>query len=150
MKTKDHPLKTKDHPSNGFSLLEVLLAILVLGIALTVFFSAANQGVAATLQAREYQTSREMLEELELREPLDLEEFEEGITRGTFRHSVHGRVNWTRTVTIEGKEEDGFFRLTTKVSRGEDEAVQEESIETFLHLPSATKGGWVKEPFDEF
>lgn len=134
----------------GFTLLEVMLAVVLLGMALTVFFSSTNQGVAVAIQATEYQISREMLDELSLREPLDLEEMEEGVTRGSFSHPEHDRVNWTRTVEIEGKEEDRFFRLTTEVSRGDGQGALRESVETFIHQPSAVRGGWVQEPFDDF
>lgn len=143
-------MQTEQMPRDGFSLLEVLLAVLVLGISLSVFFSAANQGLAVVMQARDYQISREMLEELSLREPLDLEALEEGVTRGTFTNPEYGQVAWTRTVAIEGKEEDQFFRLTTEISRGEGQVAKRESVETFIHQPSAIRGGWVQEPLDDF
>lgn len=143
-------MKTDLSRNNGFSLLEVLLAVLVLGIALTVFFSAANQGLAVVAQAKEYQASRELLEELELREPLDLEDLDEGEIRGSFSHPEHGRVEWTRTLTLVGEEEDHFFRLKTEISRGDGQAGLRETTESFIHKPSAMKSGWVKEPFDEF
>ncbi len=141
---------TDRNQRNGFTLIEVMLAVLILGMSLTIFFSTTSQGVAVAVQAREYQISREMLSELTLREPLDLEELEEGVIRGSFTHPEHGRVSWTRTVEIEGKEEDQFFRLTTEVSRGDGQGALHESIETFLHQPSAIRGGWVQEPFDEY
>lgn len=127
-----------------------MLAVLVLGIALTVFFSAANQGVGVAVQATEYQISRNLLQELALREPLDLEDMEEGVLRGSFTHPDHGRVSWTRTLSLEGSEEDRFYRLRTEISRGEGKAGQRESVETFIHQPTAVRGVWVKEPFDDF
>lgn len=133
----------------GFSLLEVLLAVLVLGIALTVFFSAANQGIGVVSRAREYQISRGLLNELALREPLDLEELEAGEFRGDFTHPDYGRVTWTRILTEVGGEDDRFFHLRTEISRGSGLAGQQESMETFIHLPSALRGIWVKEPFDD-
>ena len=134
----------------GFSLLEVLLAVLVLGIALTVFFSAANQGVGVAMQATEYQISRGLLHELELREPLDLENLEEGVTRDSFTQPAYGRVEWTRALTLAGTEEDQFYRLKTEITRGSGRAGQQESIETFIHQPSALRGVWVQESFDDF
>ncbi|MGA0332873.1 MAG: prepilin-type N-terminal cleavage/methylation domain-containing protein [Kiritimatiellia bacterium] len=141
---------TDPSSQSAFSLLEVLLAVLVLGIALTVFFSAANQGLAVAGQAREYQISRGLLAELELREPLDLEELEEGELQGSFSHPEYGRVTWTRSVRLEGEEEDRFYRIKTEISRGDGQTGLRESTETFVHQPSAIRGGWVQEPFDDF
>lgn len=141
---------TEQHKTKGFTLIEVMLAVLILGMSLTIFFSATSQGVAVVVQAREYQISKEMLDELSLREPLDLEELEEGVIRGSFTHPDYGRVAWIRTVEIEGKEEDQFYRLTTEVSRGDGQGTLRESVETFIHQPSAIRGGWVQEPFDAF
>jgi type II secretory pathway component PulJ len=83
-----------------FSLLEVLLAVLILGLTLTVIFSSANQGLAVVTQARDYQISRGLLQELDLREPLDLEELEEGELRGSFTHKEHGTVQRTRSLSL--------------------------------------------------
>lgn len=137
-------------PRNGFSLLEVLLAILILGLTLTVVFSSANQGLAVVTQAKSYQISRGLLQELDLREPLDLEELEEGELRGTFTHFEHGAVQWTRIVSQEGAEEDRFYRLSTEITWGGNDQEHTESVETFIHQPTAISGGWVQEPLDDF
>ena len=87
---------------------------------------------------------------MELREPLDLENLEEGITRDSFSHPAYGRVEWTRALTLAGTEEDQFYRLKTEITRGSGRAGQHESIETFIHQPSALRGVWVQESFDDF
>lgn len=133
----------------GFTLLEVLLAVLVLGVSLTVFFGAANQGLSLVTQAQTYADARTLLNRLRLVEPIDFDEFEEGETGGVFDGGDLGRVEWTRTVTLEGKEEDEFYRLETRIEWGQRTARHEESTETFLHLPTAKEGGWVKEPVEE-
>lgn len=134
----------------GFSLLEVLLAVLILGLTLSVVFSSANQGLAVVTRARDYQISRGLLHELELREPLDLEEMEEGEFRGNFTHGEHGVVQWTRIVAVEGAEEDRFYRLRTEINWGGNDLPQAESVETYIHQPTAIRGGWVREPLDDF
>ncbi|WFB37163.1 prepilin-type N-terminal cleavage/methylation domain-containing protein [Kiritimatiellota bacterium B12222] len=142
-------MKTKPSLRSGFSLLEVLLAVLILGIALSVFFAAANQGVAVAIQAREYQISSDMLEELALREPIDVEAIEEGELSGHFSHPEHGSIEWTRTFEVVGREEDRFYKLTTQVARGNGLGGKSESFETFIHQPTALASDWVQEPFDE-
>jgi prepilin-type N-terminal cleavage/methylation domain-containing protein len=133
--------------SNGFTLLEVLLAVVILGISLTVFLQAAGKGIAFVSDAQGYERSRTFLNRLDLEEPLDLENLEEGVERGTLDGDDDGTVRWTRTITIEGKEEDELYHIRSEVSWGRD-ILHEESVETLLHQPTAIQGGWVKEPVD--
>ncbi len=130
--------------------MEVLLAVLILGLTLTVIFSSTNQGLAVVTQARDYQISRGLLSELDLREPLDLGDLGAGELRGSFTHSEHGRVQWTRVLAQEGAESDRFYRMSTDITWGGSDQVRTESVETFIHQPTAIHGGWVQEPFDDF
>lgn len=124
----------------------MLLAVVILGLSLTVFFGAANQGLFVVSEARQYEISRTLMHRLSLVEPIDLEDLEEGVDSGGFRSKEHGNVDWTREVSIEGREEDGFFRIRTSIEWGDRGNRRRESIETFLHRPSAMQGGWVREP----
>lgn len=137
------------HHSSAFSLIEVLLAVLVLGVALTVFFSAANQGLSFTMQARDYQVYREILRELEFREPLDLENIKAEEITGSFTHEEFGNYQWRRSIESVGKEEDEFYSITTRVWREGQSAEDGESTETFLYQPDALAGSWVREPYEK-
>lgn len=132
----------------GFSLLEVMLAVLILGMAMTVFFSSATQGVDVVMRARGYQDGRELLDWVDLREPVDLEDVEEGSTRGRLTHPELGSFTWSRDFRIEGGEDVDLFRVETSVVLEGDRPVRE-SREVFLYLPMATRQGWVEEPWDE-
>jgi len=131
----------------GFTLLEVLLAVLILGTTLTLFFSAANQGLDVVTDAWTYQKSRTFLQRLELEEPLDLDALEEGEDSGTLDGGEEGVIRWNRTIRLEGEEEDELFHIRTEVVWGRNREYQE-SVETFLHRPTAIKGGWIQEPAD--
>ena len=127
----------------GFTLIEVLLAVVLLGVSLTVFLNAASASLEFIHEARNYERARTYFHLLELREPLDLENLEESRDSGSLDVDGPERVTWTRTVFQEGREEDEFFRILTEVQWGEG---FRESTETYLHKPSAMEGGWVKEP----
>lgn len=132
----------------GFSLLEVMLATVLLGMALTVFFSAATQGVSFTVKARDYQTYRTWLQELEIREPLDLENLEAGETSGSFQDDDSGTWFWRRTLTPVVEDEE-VYHLRTDVWRQNAEPGSGESVETFIDPVGAMQAGWVQEPYDE-
>jgi len=133
---------------SGFSLLEVMLAVFVLGLAMTVFFSATSQGVDVVLRAEGYQHARELLHWVDLREPLDLEDLEESSEQGRLDHPELGSFDWSRDIRVEGREEDELFRIITSVEQTEDKRISE-SREEFLYLPAASRRDWVKEPWDE-
>ena len=133
---------------SGFSLLEVMLAVLILGLSLTVCFSAANQGLDVVIRARGYQDAREMLDWVDLREPLNLEDLEEGVETGTLRHPELGSFSWEREAQLEGREEDRLYRVETRVV-GEGLRPARESREVFVYQPAALRRGWIQEPWDD-
>lgn len=132
---------------SGFTLIEVLLAVVLLGVSLTIFLDAANQSLAFIADARDYERARTYLHLVDLREPLDLENLEEGEERGSLNVDGRHRIAWSREITSVGHEEDKLFHIRTEVSWGENHTFRE-SLETYLHLPSAREGGWVQEPAD--
>lgn len=134
--------------ARGFTLIEVLLAVVLLGVSLTVFLNAASQSLAFISEAESYQQARTYLNLLDLQEPLDLDELEPGETwedSGSLEVDSSEQVRWRRVVTPYGKDEDGFFHLRTDVRWGESYG---ESIETYLFLRDAKQGGWVQEAAD--
>ena len=133
----------------GFSLIEVLLAVLILGISLSVFFGALGQGVAIVGSAREYEISRTLLNRVEMIDPLDLDDFDEGETGGTFGGDFRN-YRWRRIVRLHSTEEDELYHIETRVEWGDARAPFTESVETLLHLPTARRAGWVKTPADGF
>ncbi len=127
----------------GFSLIEVLLAVLVLGLSLVAFFGALGDGVAIVASASQYETARTLMNRLELMEPLDLEDLDEGEDSGFF-DGEYRNFRWRRIITLEGKEEDELYRIETRIEWGDQRDPGVESVETFLHLPTARREGWVK------
>lgn len=128
----------------GFSLLEVLLAILVLGLSLVAFFGAVGEGIAVVTAARDYEVARTLMNQVDLLEPLDLEDLDRGEFSGRF-DGEYRDYRWRRIVESVGKEEDEFYRIETRIEWGDFLNPGVESVETYLHVPSAKREGWVKE-----
>ncbi|MCC5849530.1 MAG: prepilin-type N-terminal cleavage/methylation domain-containing protein [Verrucomicrobia bacterium] len=128
----------------GFSLIEVLLAVLVLGLSLVAFFGALGDGVAIVASASQYETARTLMNKLELMEPLDLEDLDEGEDSGHFDGDFRN-FRWRRTITLASKEEDELYRIETRIEWGDHRDPGVESVETYLHLPTARREGWVKD-----
>ncbi len=124
---------------SGFTLLEVLLAVFLLGMSLSIFFGAANQGLAVIAEARAFEQGREYLHLLELLAPLVPNTLEEGIEEGDFVAPDGETVRWTRETTLAGPEGDGFYHLRNTVRWGDSGTPREETTETYLHQPTAQR-----------
>jgi len=146
-RNEDYPIRNPQSPiqnSAGFTLLEVLLAVLVLGLSLTAFFGAVAQGMAVVGAARGYELSRSLMNQIDVAQPLNLEELDEGEDGGRFS-GEHSDYRWRRVITRTGTENDQFFHIETRVEWGGSRDGGFERIETYLHLPSARQHGWIQE-----
>ena len=80
------------------TLIEVLLAVVILGASLGALVEAASRALAVVRQARNYETARRMLGEVDAEHPLWLkDEIVPGQESGGFTGGPPG-WRWTRTV----------------------------------------------------
>ena len=119
----------------GLTLVEVLLAVLILGIGITVLVETASRCLAVVRRARDYETTRHLLARVELEKPLQLEEeIEEGTENGDFKGGPSD-YKWEREITIIGEEEDGLFEVRTRVFRTGTKPASSEEVTTWLYAP---------------
>ena len=144
-----HVSRFRFQPSDrsGLTLIEVMLALVILGIGLTVLISTASKCLAVVKQSRNYETARHLLavvemefqnKILELAPGQDLEDGSEDIT---FPDSDPYKGRWE--VATEGDEKDGLKKVTFRVSWSERGANPCEEVTTYLHVPQKKEGGTV-------
>lgn len=106
-------------PGAGFTLLEVLIALVVVALALTALLGLGGSQAASLERQREHQLAQwvaaNVLTELRLREPFP----ETGAREG--RTEMGGRAFRWR-LTIGATQEPSMRRLELQVQRGEDAA----------------------------
>lgn len=129
---------------DGFTLIEVILAIAILGAGMVVLSSAVVQCLAMARSAKEYETARTLFAVLEMTEPLQLDEVEADEEDGTF-DGKYSDYRWSRLIEEMGEEEDKMFRIVTTIYWGDRDAGGSEQLETYLHQPSAQREGWIDE-----
>lgn len=145
-----HGRRPQPGPANrerrtGLTLIEVMLALAILGIGLTVLIATASTCLAVVKQSRHYESARHFLALVELdfkNKLLELEsgqELEDGSGSVTFPESDLYRGTWE--VATEGEEEDGLKRLTFRVAWSERGANPYEEVTTYLYAPQDKKGG---------
>ena len=128
----------------GMTLVEVMLAVVILGISLGALVEGASRALAVVRQARNYEQARHMLGRVDAENPLRLlDEIEAGEESGTFEGGPAG-WSWTRTIEdfgAEDEEQEGLFRLTTRVTWGrEGERRGMEQTVQMLYVPENSDG----------
>lgn len=129
----------------GLTLIEVMLALAILGIGLSVLIETASKCLSVVRQSRNYETARHLLGRVELEHMIDKEKIEKGTEEGSFNDPYSG-YHWTRTIDlISKKEEEGLYSIATRVSWSERGETPYEEVVTYLYAPK-TKGGTVVSP----
>lgn len=100
----------------GITLIEVMLTIIILGIAGVVLITTTSQGLGVVRAARLYNHAHTLLARIDLEHPLFDEDIQVGTERGRFPSTELGDFSWSRTIEVIGEEEDGLFEVRTRVS----------------------------------
>ncbi len=125
----------------GFTLIEVMMAMAILGIGLVVMVESASRALAVIKAARAYEDARHLIERVQVEEPIDPEQIEEGSDGGSFE-GRYGDYTWSREITRVGEEEeDYFFKIRTRVSWSDRGQRSHEEVETYLYAPEAENKG---------
>lgn len=121
--------------SRGLTLIEVLLAITILGFGIAGLVTAAAKALAVARQAKNYETAREAMARVELEHPLALvEKIEDANDSGSLDSPYNG-FSWKREVEPVGLEEDYLFMVTTTIGWADAGKNCSESIVTYVHRP---------------
>lgn len=127
----------------GLSLVEVLMAILILGIGISSLVMATSRCLAVVRKARNFEIARRLLGEIELTDPLIPGEIEAGEESGNCE-PPHRDWRWTRTVEEdENDEESGLFKITMRIYWSEKGRETYEEVITYLYSPEDKGGGSV-------
>lgn len=123
------------HARAGLSLIEVLMAVVILGTGLAIIISAASRCVAVARKVRNLETVRELFGRVELEKPIWLEEdIEEAAGEGSFT-GEYSAYRWRRSVVRVGDERDGLWEVTTTISWSERGRENSETVVTYVHWP---------------
>lgn len=127
---------------SGLTLIEVLLAIAILGIGLIVLVAAAGKCLSLARKAHNYETARELLARVQVESPIEAaEEIEDVEDSGDFGSEFSGWT-WKRELEKVGLEEQGLFKITTTVFWSENRHESSESLVTLKYdAKAAGKAG---------
>ena len=131
------------------TLVEVLLAVVILGLSLGALVEAASRALAVVRQARNYELARRMLGRVDAENPLRLlDEIAAGTDSGGFEDGPAGWT-WTRTIEDLGADDEmqaGLFRLTTRVNWSQGDRPGAEEVVQMLYVPKNSDGKFTLKP----
>lgn len=119
----------------GLSLVEVMIAVLIMGVGISSMVAAATKSLAVANKAREYETVRRLIGQVDLEIDIDLEEIKEGVESGRFV-SPYSDYSWKREIEELEGEALGMFLVKTSVSWSDRGKTVTEEVQTYIHGPS--------------
>lgn len=133
----------------GLTLIEVMLALAILGIGLSVLVAAAGKCLGVVRKARHYETARRLMAEVERKlqeEMLEMEELEEASEEVSFERpydSYKGMWEIVRDEDSSQEDEEGgtMFLVRMKVSWSDYGSLNHEEVVSLLYAPEDTEGG---------
>lgn len=123
------------HSKSGLTLIEVMLAVAILGIGIAGMVMAGARCIGVARQARNYQYAREAIAQVEVEEPIALlEDIDEANDSGSLRAPFE-KFRWERSVEPIGLEEDYLYQITTTIAWAEEDWKGSESVVTYVYRP---------------
>ncbi len=119
--------------TSGMTLVEVIIAITILGVGLTAFLTATSKCLTVIKISKNYQTAQWVLGQGELDYPLivtnELEDMEVG------EESYLDGFIFSRTVDEEDEIEDGLYVVRTRVSWMDRNSTAYEETLQYVYIP---------------
>jgi prepilin-type N-terminal cleavage/methylation domain-containing protein len=122
----------------GLSLIEVMLAVVILGIGSGVLLLATARCLAIVTKSQHYSTAQRLILRIGAEHPLTRSEVDMGTKSGTF-HDEEG-YRWEREITEpESKDRKGLFTVRTRVSWSDRGRESFEEVTTWHFIPPEEK-----------
>jgi prepilin-type N-terminal cleavage/methylation domain-containing protein len=123
----------------GLTLIEVLLATVILAVGMTALVTATSRCLAVAGKAKEYETARRLLGQVDLEIPIEFDELEEGVESGNFSGEFRD-YTWRREIIEFDDEELEMFTVVTSVQWSRKGSEAKEEVATYIYGPTYVRG----------
>jgi len=129
-------MKKKTTSRSGMTLIEVLIALIILSVGVSSMMVAMSRCLAVVRTARNRDVSRSLLRQVDIENPIDRKTIEESSESGDFED--HEAYTWYREVIMVDEEErPGLFLVTTRIQWSERGKDAFEEIVAYKYAPDA-------------
>ena len=129
-------MKKKPTSRSGMTLIEVLIALIILSVGVSSMMVAMSRCLAVVRTARNRDVSRNLLRQVDIENPIDRKTIEETSESGDFED--HEAYTWYREVIMVDEEErPGLFLVTTRIQWSERGKDAFEEIVAYKYAPDA-------------
>jgi prepilin-type N-terminal cleavage/methylation domain-containing protein len=120
----------------GLTLIEVLLAMVILSIGASALLMAMSRSLSVVRTARNREVARNLIARVDVEQPIASVDMDEMYDSGTFDDPAG--YTWSRDIQIVDEEQrPGLFLVTTRVSWSEHGSDSYEQTEAFKYAPDA-------------
>lgn len=129
-------MKKKPTDQQGFTLIEVLIAMVILATSVASLMAATAQCMSVIGRARQLETARGLLARVDAENPILSIDMEEGYESGEFDDME--KYTWSREIVMDDEENrPGLFIVTTRVQWSEKSRTAFEEVTTYKYCPDA-------------
>jgi hypothetical protein len=121
-------------------LIEVILATAILATGLVALIAATSRCLAVARRAKEYETARRLLGQVDLEIPPNFEEIKDGVETGQFGGDF-ADYTWKRAIEELDDEEFQLFVVRTSVTWSSRGSRSSEEVVTYVFGPTYIRGG---------
>ena len=143
---------TRKKQQLGLTLIEVLMALAIMGIGVTGLVASASRCLAIVRKAKNYENARRLLGEVEIKlqeHLLEMEEAGDELVEESESWSLnppYSAYTGTWSLTLVGEEDSetaGLFELRMRIAWADHGKESYEEITSYLFTPKQTSGGSV-------
>lgn len=129
-------MSLKTASKTGMTLIEVLIALIILSIGVTSMMLAMSRCLSVVRTARNRNVSYNLLRQLDVEMPIDKQSIEEVSESGEFE-DVEGYMWYREVVMVDEEERPGLFLVTTRIQWSERGKDAFEEIIEYKYAPNA-------------
>ena len=127
----------------GMTLIEVLLALAILGLGLAVLVECTARCLGVARKAKNFEAARYLLHRVELEHPLNgSEPLTAGVEEGVFA-PPYENFSWNRSIVPAGLDEEPLFEVYTRITWADDNRESTEETATMVFKPEQNSAGSV-------
>ncbi len=131
-----HSMKEKFTSKIGMTLIEVLIALIILSVGVSSMMVAMSRCLAVVRTARNLNVARSLLRQVDIENPIERKNIEEIMETGNFEDTE--AYTWSREIfMVDEEERPGLFIVTTRVKWSERGKESFEEIIAYKYAPDA-------------